>query len=74
MNIPSNIAAQLANKYGAPVESVERLMREETARITADARVTTFVPIFVARRVEEHLRTDAASRSRRQHHPDRIAA
>ncbi len=57
MNAPTPFVGQLATKYHAPVDVVERLIHEETAIISAQARVTTFVPIFVTRRVEERLRT-----------------
>ena len=59
MNASTPFAGQLATKYRAPVDLVERLIDEETAIITAQARVTTFVPIFITRRVEERLRTRA---------------
>lgn len=49
----------LAHKYRAPLAMVERLIDEETARISAEARVTSFVPIIAARRVEERLRSHA---------------
>jgi len=59
MNAPSPFVGRLATKYHAPVDVVERLVNEETALISAQARVTTFVPIFVSRRVEERLRARA---------------
>ena len=62
MNMTSSSVDRLANKYQAPVALVARLIHEETEIITAEARVKTFVPIFVARRVEERLRMHAAHR------------
>lgn len=56
MNSPSHCANLLASKYQAPLAMVERLIDEETNRVMAEARVKTFVPLIVARRVEEHLR------------------
>jgi len=52
----------LANKYQAPLALVERLIEEETIIISAEARVKTFVPIFVTKRVEERLRMLTADR------------
>ena len=60
MNASSPSVNLLAQKYQAPVALVERLIDEETEFLTAGARVNTFVPIFVRRRVEERLRTYAA--------------
>jgi Protein of unknown function (DUF3562) len=68
MNPSSLLVNRLASKYQAPVVFVERLMDEETETIAAEARVKTFVPIFVTRRVEERLRTYAAD------HPEEAAA
>lgn len=62
MKMTSPAVNLLANKYQAPIAMVEQLIHEETAIITAEARVTTYVPIFVTRRVEARLRTGAAAR------------
>lgn len=53
---------------------VERLLHEETKRITAQARVTTFVPIIAARRVEERLRNRAEFGLQSESEPAEAAA
>jgi Protein of unknown function (DUF3562) len=60
VNVSSPLAPVLAAKYQAPVAWVESLIDEETELVAAGARVKTFVPIFVTRRVEDRLRRYAA--------------
>jgi hypothetical protein len=62
MNTTPLSPSLLANKYQAPLAMVERLIKEESDIAFAEARVKTFVPIFVTRRVEERLRMLAADR------------
>lgn len=57
----SHMTCELAVRYQAPLATVERLMMEEAEMVSRDARVKNFVPIFVARRVEERLRTHSYS-------------
>ena len=56
MDNTSHFATELAKKYQAPLVVVERLIAEETTLVSREARISTFVPIFAARRVEERLR------------------
>lgn len=74
MNSQSHSAQLLANKYRASLAMVERLIDEETERITADALVKTFVPIIAARRVEERLRRRLASAPRNEGQAAKSAA
>jgi len=62
MDNTSHFVSELAKKYQAPVVMVERLIVEETMLVSREARISTFVPIFAARRVEERLRNRAHSR------------
>jgi hypothetical protein len=57
MGKSSHAALELAGKYKMPVQLVEHLFAEETESVSQQARITAFIQIFVARRVEERLRT-----------------
>jgi hypothetical protein len=59
MNTSSHASSQLAQKYQVPQATIEQLIEEETAVMLERARFTSFVPILVARRVEERLRNGA---------------
>lgn len=62
------VAQALASKYQVPAATVEHLFQSESATLGAQARVTAFLPIIVARRVEEQLRaTSAKAHSELQH-------
>jgi hypothetical protein len=74
MTTLSHSANLLASKYRAPIAMVERLIDEETERITAEARIQTFVPVFVARRVEERLRKRTSSEPPSEGQPAQAAA
>ena len=57
MDKTTHLIPELASKYSIAANVVENLMREEEAAYSNQARVTNFIPIFVARRVEDRLRT-----------------
>jgi len=52
----------LARELDLPVEQVERVYAQESARIEADARIKTFVPVVVASRVRAELRRQQQNR------------
>ena len=62
------VAQALASKYRVPTGDVEYLLIEETEAMSRQARITTYVSILAARRVEERLRSniEALSKDRRR--------
>ncbi len=55
-------AALLARESQLPVDEVNRLLRQEHARLAVGARMTTYLPIFAFRNVRAGLRRGAAGR------------
>ncbi|MBC7716035.1 MAG: DUF3562 domain-containing protein [Pseudorhodobacter sp.] len=45
----------MSRKFNVPQSEVTRLYERELAGLTSDARITSFIPIFAMRNVEETL-------------------
>ncbi|HET7202712.1 MAG TPA: DUF3562 domain-containing protein [Steroidobacteraceae bacterium] len=56
------LVRSLAREYGQPEPKVERILREELARIAAGARINTFVTVLAASSVRLRLREEGALR------------
>jgi hypothetical protein len=54
----------LAREYGQPEPAVERIMREELGRITAGARIGTFLTVLATSSVRLRLRSEREARHR----------
>lgn len=55
-------ALSLAKKYQIPTATVEHLLELESETLAAQASVTAYIPLIVARRVEDYLRANADTR------------
>jgi len=53
---PRTAMESLALELDLPVEEVERVYRAEARAVEAGARIKSFVPVIVARRVRSELR------------------
>lgn len=56
------LVRSLAEEYDRPETEVERLLQEELGRITAGARINTFVTVLAASSVRLRLREERAVR------------
>lgn len=55
---PSDVE-RLAAMHGVSLSIIARLLEQEHAQLTQNARITTFIPVLARRRVEAALRAAA---------------
>lgn len=59
---PANsVVHSLARELDVPLEHVARVYRAEAVKIEAEARIRTFLPVILARRVRAELRRQQLS-------------
>ena len=58
----TRIIESLARESEFPIDEVAQLYEEELAELGIDARITSFLPIFAIRNVQEALRKRGAAR------------
>ena len=58
--IDGTLVRTLAREYGQPEPEVERILREELGRISAGARINTYVSVLATSSVRTRLRRDRA--------------
>ena len=60
--VDRTLVQSLAREYGKPEPEVERILREELSRISAGARINTFVTVLATSSVRMRLRRDPSTR------------
>ncbi len=53
--LPARAIEVVCKSCNVPRDEVARLYQAELAELTADARITSFLPIFAMRKVEQRL-------------------
>lgn len=55
-DLHANVVQRLARELGLPVDVVQRTYEEVLEKLKDEARIKSFLPIFVSRHVKEHFR------------------
>jgi hypothetical protein len=55
-DLHANAVQRLARELGLPVDVVQRTYGEVLEKLKEEAKIRTFLPIFVSRHVKEHFR------------------